>query len=144
MKVTYNLNQLAMITEFTTRTLRNHLKQGILNGEKIEGVWNFTEKEVDDYLGDFSVKQAIASNHHAVIYVFLSDSFKKTNRICTIMDCPVSQEEAISIAKFFSTEITEHGTDIQFRFINERFFSRFILAGSEQAVADLMKAYYEK
>ena len=31
----YNLNQVAMITGLTTRTLRNHLKQGLLKGEKI-------------------------------------------------------------------------------------------------------------
>ena len=34
----YNLNDLAMMTGFTTRTLRNYLNQGLLEGEKENGV----------------------------------------------------------------------------------------------------------
>ena len=34
MEETYSLNDLAMMTGFTTRTLRNYLTQGLLNGEK--------------------------------------------------------------------------------------------------------------
>ena len=88
----YNLNQVAMITGLTTRTLRNHLKQGLLKGEKIDGNWSFTEEELDEYIADASVKQVILARQHAVVYDFLADPFKKTNRICTIMDFPVSTE----------------------------------------------------
>ncbi len=42
----YTLNELATITGLTTRTLRNHLKSNILNGEKIDGIWQFTEEEL--------------------------------------------------------------------------------------------------
>ena len=119
----YNLNQVAMITGLTTRTLRNHLKQGLLKGEKIDGNWSFSEEELDEYI---------------------ADPFKKTNRICTIMDFPVSVEEALEIANFFGKEITEHGSDIEFRYINEKNYARFVLAGSEEQVHDLMKSYYDR
>ncbi len=140
----YNLNQAAMITGLTTRTLRNHLKQGLLKGEKIEGNWSFSEEELDEYIADPSVKQAILAKQHAVVYDFLADPFKKTNRICTIMDFPVSAEEALDMARFFGKEITDHGSDIEFRYINEKNYARFILAGSEEQVHDLMKSYYER
>ena len=140
----YNINQLAMITGLTTRTLRNHLQLGVLKGEKIDGNWSFTEEEVDAYINDPGVRQAVTARQHAVIYDFLSDPFKKTNRICTIMDFPVSAEEALDIAKFFGREITDHGADIEFRYINGKHYARFILSGSEDQVRDLMKAYYEQ
>ena len=140
----YNINQLAMITGLTTRTLRNHLKLGLLKGEKIDGNWSFTEEELEQYIKDPNIAQAIAAKQHAVIYDFLSDPFKKTNRVCTILDFPVSAEEALGIATFFSREITDHGSDIEFRYINERHYARFILSGSEEQVTDLMKAYYER
>lgn len=140
----YNLNMLAMITGLTTRTLRNHLKQGLLNGEKTDGNWSFTEEDVDKYIADPSVKQAILAKQHAIVYDFLADPFKKTNRICTIMDFPVSIEEALDIARHFGKEITDHGSDIEFRYINEKNYARFILAGSEETVYDLMKSYYER
>ena len=140
----YNLNQLAMITGLTTRTLRNHLKQGLLKGEKIDGNWSFTEEELDEYLAEPSVKQAVMAKQHAVVYDFLADPFKKTNRICTIMDFPVSVNEALGIAKFFGKEISEHGRDIEFRYINEKNYARFILSGSEEQVRVLMQAYYDR
>ncbi|MBR3743095.1 MAG: hypothetical protein IKN04_22005 [Clostridia bacterium] len=140
----YNMNQMAMITGLTTRTLRNHLKLGLLKGEKIDGNWSFTDEELDAYVNDQNIKQAIAAKQHAVIYDFLGDSFKKTNRICTIMDFPVSVEEALSIAKFFGEMINQRGSDIEFRYINEKHFARFILAGSEDQVSDFMRAYYER
>ena len=102
----YNMNQVAMITGLTTRTLRNHLKQGLLKGEKIEGNWSFSEEELDEYFTEPSVRQAILAKHHAVVYDFLADPFKKTNRICTIMDFPVSVGEALEIETFFGKKIT--------------------------------------
>jgi hypothetical protein len=39
----YSINQLAMITGYTTRSLRSFIKDGSLNGEKVDGVWMFTE-----------------------------------------------------------------------------------------------------
>ena len=142
--MSYNLNQVATITGLTTRTLRNHLKQGLLKGEKIDGNWCFTEEEVDAYLADPAIEQAVSSKQHAVIYDFLADSFKKTNRICTIMDFPVSDEEAKEIAQFFWRMITDRGYDVEFRFIPERNLARFILAGSEEQVSEFMKAYYDR
>lgn len=140
----YNLNQLAMITGLTTRTLRNHLKLDILKGEKIDGNWSFTEEELEAYLADPMVRQATMARSHAVIYDFLADSFKQSNRICAIMDFPVSNEEALGISQFFSKEICRHGADIEFRYINEKNVARFILSGSEEQVKDLMKAYYSR
>lgn len=140
----YNLNQVAMFTGLTTRTLRNHLKQGLLKGEKIDGNWRFTEEELGEYIADKSVKQAILAKQHAVVYDFLTEPFKKENRICIIMDFPVSGDEALRIAQFFGNEINDHGSDIEFRYINERNFARFILSGSEDQVHDLMQAYYDR
>ena len=140
----YNLNQVAMITGLTTRTLRNHLKQGLLKGEKVDGNWIFTEEKLDEYIADQTVKQSILAKQHAVVYDFLADPYKKTNRICTIMDFPVSVDEALGIAQFFGKEINDHGSDIEFRYINEKNYARFILSGSEEQVHDLMQAYYER
>ena len=140
----YSINQAALITGLTTRTLRNHLKQGILKGEKIDGNWSFTEEELDAYMGDPGVRQAISAKQHAVIYDFLAEPYKRANRVCTILDLPVPVEEAVEIAQFFSREIVDHGHDIEFRYLNERHYARFILSGSEDQVHDLMKAYYDR
>ena len=138
----YQLNELAMITGLTTRTLRNHIRQGLLKGEKIDGVWSFTEEELDEYMADEGVRKAIASKQHGIVYDFLADAYKKTSRVCTIMDFPVSDAEALEIAKFFCEKVSREGSGVEFRYIQERHFARFILAGSEEQIADFMKDYY--
>ena len=140
----YNLNQVADITGLTTRTLRNYLKLGLLPGEKIDGIWRFTEEDLSRFMENPVVRQAISSKQLALVYDFLGDSYKKTNRICTILDFPVSAEEARSISEFFCREITEHGSDIMFRFIMEKNVARFILTGAEDSVISLLSAYYKK
>ncbi len=140
----YNLNDMAMITGLTTRTLRNYLKINLLNGEKVDGNWSFTDEDLDEFLSKPAVKQAVSAKRNAVVYDFLSNPFKNGNRICTIMDLPVSEEEAMEISAFFCGLISKNGKDIDFRFNMERGFARFILSGSEDMVTELMKAYYEK
>ena len=140
----YNLNEVAMITGLTTRTLRNYLRLNLLKGEKIDGNWSFTEEELDEFMSNPAAKQAIAAKRNAVVYDFLSDPFKKGNRICTIMDLPVSDEEAMEISSFFCGMINKTGNDICFKFNMEKGFARFILSGSEDMVSELMRAYYER
>ena len=69
----YNLNEVAMITGLTTRTLRNYLKLDLLTGEKIDGNWSFTDEELDAFMSNPVVKQAIKTKRNAVVYDFLSD-----------------------------------------------------------------------
>ena len=140
----YNINQVAAITGLTTRTLRNYLKMDILQGEKIDGNWTFTEENLTDFLNDPAVRQSISAKQLAVVYDFLADTYKKTNRVCTILDFPVSEEEAREIAAFFCQEITQRGHDIEFRFIQGRHLARFILSGAEDMVTDLLSAYYKR
>ena len=140
----YNLNEVAMITGLTTRTLRNYLKLDLLKGEKIDGNWSFTDEELEAFLSNPVAKQAIKAKRNAVVYDFLSDPFKKGNLICTILDLPVSDAEAMETANFFCDLINKNGSDIDFRYNNEKGFARFILSGSEDQVVDFMKAYYER
>lgn len=38
----YLINHLVMITGLTDRTIRSYIASGILQGEKINGLWHFT------------------------------------------------------------------------------------------------------
>lgn len=142
--MSYNLNQLARITSLTTRTLRNYLKQDILKGEKIDGNWSFTDEDISEFMMDPAVRQAIASKNASVVYDFLADAYKKTNRICAILDFPVSMDEAMQISIVFCKEINENGCDIEYRMMHERNLTRVILSGAEDAVMDLLNAYYSR
>ena len=40
----YTIKDLAQMTMFSTRTIRNYMKMGLLKGEKIEGEWRFSDE----------------------------------------------------------------------------------------------------
>ena len=67
MIMAYNINQVATITGLTTRTLRNYLNLGILQGEKEDGVWMFSPEELKSFLEDPRVKQSVTANKNAVV-----------------------------------------------------------------------------
>lgn len=138
----YNINDLAMMTGLTTRTLRNYIKLGVLGGEKIDGSWRFTDEEVDAFFANEGVKQSLRAHRHAAVYDFLADTAKKANRACLILDFAVSDEEGEEISTFFCNKVNADGTDVTFSYSHDRGLSRVILSGSEDSVAEIARAYY--
>lgn len=41
----YTINEVATMTGLTTRTIRNYLKSGLINGQKVNGVWLFSSED---------------------------------------------------------------------------------------------------
>ena len=138
----YDLNQLAMITGFTTRTLRSYINMGLLKGEKINGKWTFTSEEVDTLMAQDFVKQAAISKRNTQVFDFIADNSKKANRICTILDYVVDSDEAMEISQFYQNTINEGTCDIEFKYMYDRGIARVILSGAEDQVIDIMKKYY--
>ena len=98
MKEQYSINELAMITSLTTRTLRNHLRQGTLTGEKVDGAWVFTPEDVDAFMALPAVRKSIQANHNAVVFDFLADNLKPQNRACVILDFAAGIAESAKIS----------------------------------------------
>ncbi|MDE6128623.1 MAG: helix-turn-helix domain-containing protein [Lachnospiraceae bacterium] len=51
----YTMNEAAMMTGFTTRTLRNYISAEILDGEKMEGVWKFSAEDFINFISNPNV-----------------------------------------------------------------------------------------
>ena len=142
MDKTYNLNELAMMTGFTTRTLRNYLNQGLLHGGKIAGMWQFSAEEVDRFFKDPFVKESLRIKRNAVVFDFLADTAKRSNRACVILDLPVSDEEGEAVSAFFCRKMMQ-ASDASFTYQRDRGVSRVILNGPEDQVAEILRDYYK-
>lgn len=137
----YNLNQLAMITGLTTRTLRNDLSAGILEGEKEGGMWVFTAEQVEAYIQNPIVCQRLNTKQNAVIYDFLADTSKKTNQMCVTLDLPVSDEEMAEVQEFFCNEMAQ-AQKARLICRKIRNLVRVTLAGAEDDVSSMLIRYY--
>ena len=111
----YNLNDLALMTGFSTRTLRNYLLGGILKGEKVDGVWRFSDEELDAFFNDPYVKEGLRIKRNGVVYDFLADRTKKTARTCTVLDIPATLGRANRISAFFCDKMND-ASDVVFTF----------------------------
>ena len=141
----YTMNNIAMMTGFTTRTLRNYLRQGILKGEKVDGAWRFSEEEYEAFLTHPAVKPGIRAKQNAIVNDFLLLNAKKENRICVILDICTEREEAKQAAAFFCERIKEQeDEELQFGMEWHKKNMRIILSGPETAVKEIMKRYYEE
>lgn len=141
MEETYNLNQLAMMTGLTTRTLRTDLAMGILEGEKEDGMWLFTAEQFETYLQNPAVRQRLNTKQNAVVYDFLADSSKKTNQLCVTLDLPVTEEEMMDVQTFFCKEMSQ-AQNARFVCRKIRNLIRVTLAGAEEDVSRMLLKYY--
>ncbi len=139
----YTLNDIATMTGFTTRTLRNYLRMGILEGEKVDGVWRFSEEQLYAFMDNPSARQGMHAKQNAIVTDFLLMGGRKESRSCVILDYSMEWEDAKRAVDFFCDKIKEWGDD-ELRFGMERHKKsvRLIISGSETAVKEIMKCYY--
>ena len=137
----YNLNDLALMTGFTTRTLRNYMNQGLLNGEKENGMWQFTLEEIDRFFREPFVKEGLRIKRSSVVFDFMADRNKKQERSCMILDIPASVKKGNEISAFFCDKMND-ATDLVFNYGWDNGICRVILSGAADSVANIMKAYY--
>lgn len=139
----YSINELALMTGFTTRTLRNYIKQGFLVGEKVSGAWRFSEERVENFWQVPAVRAALQAKRNGIVCDFLSDRRKQTNAMCVILDLPAGLEEARRISDFFCDTVNA-AHNVQMAFTMEGGCVRVILSGAEDCVQQIMGAYYKK
>ena len=136
----YNLSELALMSGLTTRTLRNYLAQGLLKGEKENGVWQFTAKDVESFFAEPFVKEGVRIKRNGVVFDFLADRKKKMARSCVILDLPVSVGKGNAISAFFCEQMN-HSADVVFCYDWDNNHGRVILSGDAERISEIMRAY---
>lgn len=138
----YLIKHLTLITGLTDRTIRNYLTMGLLQGEKINGLWHFTAEQVEEFLHHPAVRPSIQAKQNALIYDFLAESKKTAAEICMILDLPNAHKK--EVAEFFCYRINQGNFHhIHFTFDGVGTMARIILKGDPAEVMDLVQAYYQ-
>lgn len=139
----YVINHLVMFTGLTDRTIRNYIASGILQGEKINGLWHFTPEQVDNFVRHPAVRPSILAKNNSMVYDFLLDNKKKKQEICVILDTPYDDKK--SVAEFFCYNIANGDYhDIQFSFDGVAEMARVILKGDVTEVLRLVNEYHSE
>ena len=144
MKDTFTINELAMITSLTTRTLRNYLTAGVLEGSKVGGVWQFTAEQVQSFMENKAVKPSVLARKNAIVFDFMGSRPEKQDKICTILD--LTAQAAVDASVFLCQKISELEPELEFHFASNPLGkgARLILSGSPKDVLGLLNGYYSR
>ena len=141
MKDAFSINDIAMITGLSTRTIRTYITTGFLSGEKVDGAWVFTPEQVQEFTENKAVRPSIKAKKNAIVFDFLGTKPSGKDRMCTILDLNAS--EALSASIFFCEKISACSPEAELRFASDPVGAgvRLILSGSPKDVMDLMNQY---
>lgn len=139
----YVINHLLMFTGLSDRTIRNYIASGILQGEKINGLWHFTPEQVEEFVSHPAVRPGILAKNNGLVYDFLLDHKKLKQEMCVILDIPYMDKK--TVAEFFCNNINNGDyNNIIFSFDGVMETSRVILKGNAVEVLQLINEYNSK
>lgn len=144
MKETFTINELAMFTSLTTRTLRSYLATGFLKGDKVNGVWQFSPEQVQAFMENKAVRPSILAKKNAIVFDFMGSKPEKQDKICTILD--LTAPDAVNASVFFCQKISDLAPELEFHFASNPLGKgvRLILSGSPKDVLRLLNQYYSR
>jgi hypothetical protein len=138
----YSLEELSVMTSYTTRTLRTYIKNGLLHGNKVNGRWTFTESDLSNFFSNDFIMQGIKIKSHALINDFLTIPKSDGMNACIIYDLPGSEEEVGRICYRVTSYITENNINgMKFSFFYDSKFrtGRFIFQGDLEKVETIIR-----
>jgi len=139
----YTINDVAQMMGFTTRTIRNYIKDGTLQGRKVGAQWRFTMADIknmfnnDVFLGDK------AQQNRQTVMGFLKsreNELEGKNHVCAIVDCACEDQKAGQKIYEKLVDVINNKKDklparFDYEFRKEENKARFYLLGSPEFVA---------
>lgn len=137
MKEFYTIEGVAAMTGLSTRTIRNYITTGQLEGEKIDGAWRFTPERFCDFLRQDMVRQSVRAKENGKIYDFLLTDRRKESAACLIWDWPAEGgEEEARLRERLLEAVNELELGCAYHF--EGGSARAVLTGAPDALGKLL------
>ncbi len=120
------------MTNLSERTLRRHIRNGLLKGTKIGGVWRFSEENLQDYFNDDSMVEAFKNEAGKVVKRFLKKAYsqKTDHRVCMIVDQKVLSEHMEQASKEAIMDLSSQHEDLTMKYEKTEQVMRFTLVGN--------------
>ena len=137
----YTIGHIVQFTGLTDRTIRNYIAGGILQGEKINGLWHFSPEQVDAFMRNQAVRPSITAKNNGLVYDFLLNPSRQMHRCCMVLDLPGADKKGLT--EFFCYAIgREELHQFQFSFDGLDKVPRVIIRGNTQEVLRLVNGFY--
>ena len=134
MKETYIIEEIAAMSMLSTRTVRNYLSLGLLEGEKVDGAWRFTPEQFGAFLNQDMVAQSVRAKASGMVYDFLAQDRKTDAAVCAVIDVPVDDIATETVRRSELLErVNSLGLQCSYRF--DKKLARLIIRGTVEQLA---------
>ena len=141
----YTVEDIAKMAMFTERTIRKHLKEGVLKGRKIGGQWRFTEDDIINYTNQGSVGEMMKSEKEQDVLDFLAGVYTEyTDEVqtCAVIDV-YRDVGSVVILRDGLMQLINSGENrfmrFSFDYNKKEGKARFILFGPSDYISEAMK-----
>lgn len=139
----YTVDDIAMMTGLTSRTIRNYLKEGKLKGRKIGVQWRFTEEDISALFTDKRFENDITVSKNKMVTDFLETKEQSKISICSIVDYPCIDIKLVEnicqeMIDLINTYESKYEIKFSYQYFKEVGKARFIVIGVPEKVIELL------
>ncbi|MFW5913508.1 MAG: helix-turn-helix domain-containing protein [Bacillota bacterium] len=126
----YTVADIIDMTGISERTVRRHLRQGLLKGTKVGGSWRFTEENIKDYFNAKTMETKLYDQAIQDVMNFLSESIERNKqRICSVIHFEPKDKAGENEAKKAIMELANSHSDMTMKMTKKHGVLRFTLIG---------------
>lgn len=137
----YNLAELALMTGYSTRSLRTFYKQGLLTGAMEAGKYSFSEEDVENFIAQPFILSGIQTKTRMHVQHFLDEEHTQKPATCLIHDEP-GRERAEQLNNILIEYINrEQPKEFTYTYLldEKKDVARFIFIGSVKEVSAVLE-----
>lgn len=139
---TYTVSDVAKIMHMTERTIRNYLKDGILNGTRVGGQWRFDKEDLQNLINNSTFRKKVRDNasDKAKDYIDKKVQILGDVTVCTVVDYKNSNQKYMDeleceIAKI----VREYKGNVHLTAISEGGVGRCTVIGTLECVRRVLE-----
>ncbi len=91
----YKLKDLMSMFDVSERSLRRHIRIGLLKGQKVGGSWRFTEEDIANYLDDSIVRKTSRKNFLIRMNEYMCGFTKNNDDILISLNKPLLDSDTV-------------------------------------------------
>ncbi|MGM0435707.1 MAG: helix-turn-helix domain-containing protein [Bacillota bacterium] len=128
----YTLSDVMTMTNLSERTMRRHIRNGLIKGAKIGGVWRFSEENLKAYFNKDMMIESFKDEESKIVKKFLKRDYQHSNdhRICMVVDQDVLSKDMEKSMKETIMELSNRHEDLRMKYTKKNQTMRFTLIGT--------------
>ena len=137
----YTLAELALMTGYSTRSLRTFYRQGLLTGTMAEGKYFFSEEDLEHFMTQPFIETGLKTKARMRVQHFLEEEHTRQPSSCLIHDEP-DREQAEQLNRILLEYINrecQNDVSYNYHFDGKKKMARFIFIGQTRDLAAILE-----